>query len=98
RDNCRYVRLGLATHGVRAGGETDSHIVPILIGDPGATTAIGASLAEQGFLVGAVRPPTVAPGTSRLRVTVSAAHTREQIDHFVNTLAAVLELATTRRR
>ena len=97
-DNCRYMRLALATHGVRAGGLTESHIVPIVIGDAAATMAVGASLAEQGFLVGAVRPPTVAPGTSRLRITVSAAHTHEQIDSLVNALAAVLELAMTKRR
>jgi 8-amino-7-oxononanoate synthase len=96
-ENCRYLRLALATHHVRAEGDADGHIVPIIIGDAAATMAVGASLAEQGFLVGAVRPPTVPPGTSRLRITVSAAHTREQIDAFVNALAAALELVTTTR-
>ena len=96
RDNCRYLRLALATHHVRASGEAGSHIVPIVIGDAATTMAVGRSLAEQGFLVGAVRPPTVAPGTSRLRVTVSAAHTHEQIDSFVNALSTVLDLALTK--
>jgi 8-amino-7-oxononanoate synthase len=97
-DNCRYLRLGLATHGVHASGNAESHIVPVVIGEPAATMAVGRSLAEQGFLVGAVRPPTVAPGTSRLRITVSAAHTAEQIDAFVNALAAVMDFALTTQR
>ena len=42
-----------------------------------------AALLEQGLLVPAIRPPTVAPGTSRLRVALSAAHTDEQVDALV---------------
>jgi 8-amino-7-oxononanoate synthase len=97
-DNCRYLRLGLATHHVHASGEAESHIVPIVIGDAATTMVVGRSLAEHGFLVGAVRPPTVAPGTSRLRITVSAAHTHEQIDAFVNVLSTVLDFAMTKQR
>jgi 8-amino-7-oxononanoate synthase len=91
RANCRYLRVALATHGVHASGTPDSQIVPIIIGDAATTVAVGLSLLEQGFLVGAVRPPTVAPGTSRLRITVSAAHTHAQIDQLVNALSTVLE-------
>jgi 7-keto-8-aminopelargonate synthetase-like enzyme len=96
RENCRYLRLALATHSIPAIGDVESHVVPIVIGDPLATMAVGASLIEQGLLVGAVRPPTVPTGTSRLRITVSAAHTREQIDQLVAALSAALELAHTR--
>lgn len=96
RENCRYLRVALATHGVHASGDAESHIVPIVIGDAATTVAIGSSLVEQGMLVGAVRPPTVAPGTSRLRITVSAAHTHAHIDQLVNMLAALLEFANER--
>jgi 7-keto-8-aminopelargonate synthetase-like enzyme len=96
RESCRYLRVVLATHGIHASGDAESHIIPILIGDPATTVAIGASLVEQGFLVGAIRPPTVAPGTSRLRITVSAAHTHAQVDQMVNVLAALLEFANER--
>ena len=72
--------------------------MPIVVGDAAPTMAVGASLAEQGFLVGAVRPPTVAPGTSRLRITVSAAHTREQIDNLVKRSRVVLQFATASRQ
>ena len=54
--------------------EAQSAIVPIVLGEPKRTLAVSAALEEAGFLVGAIRPPTVPPGTSRLRVTFSAAH------------------------
>jgi 8-amino-7-oxononanoate synthase len=85
--NARLLRQLLCSNGVNALGDETSPIVPVLIGDATRTMRIGAELAARGFLVGAVRPPTVAPGTSRLRVTISAAHTDEQISAFANTLA-----------
>ncbi len=59
-----------------------SPIVPVIIG--GATSALAASekLAEQGFLVSAIRPPTVPDGTARLRFTFCAAHTDEDIERL----------------
>ena len=66
-----------------------SPIVPVVIGDERATLAASAALLEQGLLVPAIRPPTVAPGTSRLRVALSAAHTDEQINALVAALAAL---------
>ena len=51
--------------------------------------AAAAALLDHGLLVPAIRPPTVAPGTSRLRVTLSAAHTDEQVEQLEHALAAV---------
>ena len=56
-----------------------SPIVSLLQGSTARALAASATLRQAGFLVAAIRPPTVAPGTSRLRVTFSAAHTREQV-------------------
>ncbi len=70
-----------------------SPIVPVVIGDERDAVAASAELLAQGLLVPAIRPPTVAPGTSRLRVALSAAHTVEQVDH----LAAALAQVTARR-
>jgi 8-amino-7-oxononanoate synthase len=56
-----------------------SAIVALLTGSAARTLAASAELRAAGFLVAAIRPPTVPPGTSRLRVTFSAAHTAEQV-------------------
>ena len=66
---------------------SDTAIQPLLAGAPERALAISASLREQGILVGAIRPPTVPPGTSRLRVTLSAAHSGEQVDRLLSALA-----------
>jgi 8-amino-7-oxononanoate synthase len=54
-------------------------IQPIIIGSNDEALRASASLQANGILVPAIRPPTVAPGTARLRVTLSAAHTHEQV-------------------
>jgi 8-amino-7-oxononanoate synthase len=63
-------------------------IQPIIIGEAERAVAISERLLEHGLLVTAIRPPTVPKGTARLRVTLSAAHTRTQIDKLIETLAA----------
>ena len=73
-----------------------SPIVPFIIGDEDATLAAAHTLLERGVLVPAIRPPTVAPGTSRLRVTLSAAHTDADVDLLLDALAAVLGKVPTR--
>ena len=64
----RLLRRALAASGVNAGGE--SPIVPIIAGSNDAALALQAGLMDAGFDVRAIRPPSVAPGTARLRVTV----------------------------
>lgn len=90
RENARRLREGLASIGHDVAGEADGHIVPVRTGDAERTMHIGAALRERGFLVGAVRPPTVPPGGSRLRITLSAAHTGEQIDRLLGVLRTEL--------
>jgi len=63
-----------------------SPIVPVMCGDEDRAVAAARALLERGFVVPAIRPPTVAAGTSRLRVAMSAAHTTEQVDGFVAAL------------
>jgi 8-amino-7-oxononanoate synthase len=65
-----------------------SPIIPMVIGDERDTVAAAEALRARGIIVPAIRPPTVPPGTSRLRVTLSAAHTDAQVDALLTALAA----------
>jgi 8-amino-7-oxononanoate synthase len=65
-----------------------SPIIPVVIGDERDAVAVAQALLDQGLLVPAIRPPTVAPGTSRLRIALSAAHSTAQVDELVAALAA----------
>ena len=67
----------------------ESPIVAFVLGDARRTMQAAAVLREKGFLVGAIRPPTVPDGTARLRLTFSAVHTEEDIDRLA---AAVKEI------
>lgn len=89
-ENAKRIRAGLKELGYPAPGEPDNYIVPVIIGDVNQTVAVGKSLLEAGFLVGAVRPPSVPMGTSRLRITVNAMHTDTQIEGLLASLKKVL--------
>ena len=75
--------------------EAESPIVPVLVGEAAAALAVSAALETRGFLVVAIRPPTVAPGTARLRVAFSAVHDEGQVDALAE---AVAELVPDRAR
>jgi len=62
-------------------------IQPLIIGDNEHALKAAAALRGSGFFVPAIRPPTIPPGSARLRITISAAHTHEQIDRLVAALA-----------
>jgi 8-amino-7-oxononanoate synthase len=79
----------LAAHVERVEPGHPSPIVPVFVGGEEQALAASAALLERGLLVPAIRPPTVAPGTSRLRVSLSAAHTDEQVDALLEALGAV---------
>ena len=70
-----------------------SPIVPFVIGDEDEAMKASATLLERGMFVPAIRPPSVAPGTSRLRVALSAAHTDEQVMSLRTALEEVVGLA-----
>ncbi len=66
---------------------SDTAIQPLLVGDSQTALDCSQALLEKGFLVPAIRPPTVPKGQARLRVTLSANHQLQQVDQLVNTLA-----------
>jgi 8-amino-7-oxononanoate synthase len=65
-------------------------IVPLLMGHEARALAASRSLEARGFLVAAIRPPTVPAGTARLRVTFSAAHEERDVDALASALAQVI--------
>ena len=66
-----------------------SPIQPLVVGDPARALAMSGALEERGFLITAIRPPTVPEGTSRLRITLTAAHEASDIDHLLEALASI---------
>ena len=62
-------------------------IQPIVLGSDRLALRVSDDLLARGFLVTAIRPPTVPEGAARLRVTLTAAHSQEQVDGLVDALA-----------
>jgi 7-keto-8-aminopelargonate synthetase-like enzyme len=70
----RHLRSRLTERGIESPGIAECPIVPVILHDPQAAVQIAAKLERRGFLVGAIRPPTVPRDTSRLRIVVSCVH------------------------
>ena len=83
------VRQRLTEQGWDCGAST-TQIIPILLGDEGAALNLSDLLRQKGFLVPAIRPPTVPRDSSRLRLSLSAAHKVEAVERF---LAVMVEYA-----
>ncbi|WP_298866244.1 aminotransferase class I/II-fold pyridoxal phosphate-dependent enzyme, partial [uncultured Gimesia sp.] len=66
--------------------ESSGPIIPVILKDPDLTMQIAAELQQAGFLVGAIRPPTVPEGTSRLRISITCAHQRDDLERFLKAL------------
>lgn len=69
--------------------EAESPIVPIILGTPEAALDASHRLAEAGLWASAIRPPTVPPGTARLRITCTAAHEDTHIDQLIHALRPI---------
>ena len=83
-ENVNYMADQLISIGINATNETP--IFPILIGHNEDTLAVSNYLYEAGIIGTAIRPPTVPIGESRIRLTVTAAHNKEQIDYVSQSL------------
>ena len=91
RQRAGLLRLRLGATAL-PGASPSSPIVAVMIGDPGRTVAVDAALWEAGYLVQGVRPPTVEPGTSRLRLVASAAHSEPEIEGVAAAIRSLLEV------
>lgn len=80
------LRVGLRAAGFDTGPST-TQIVPVLVGDEAQTVTLSAALERAGFLGVAIRPPTVPPGSSRIRFALTAAHRDDDVDRLVARLA-----------
>jgi len=69
---------------------SSSAIQPILIGDSQRAVDISKALLDAGFLVSAIRPPTVPQGSARLRVTFSALHDEQHVDRLLDAFAKII--------
>lgn len=83
--NRERLAQGLAGLGFRLTA-SESPIVPILVGDPDRAVNLSNTLLAEGIYAPAIRPPTVPPATSRIRLTVTADHSIEQIDEALAAL------------
>jgi 8-amino-7-oxononanoate synthase len=77
--NVDYLREGLNQIGFNT-VKSEAHIIPVLTGEPKITMEMDRKLLERRVFVQGIRPPTVPEGKCRLRVTVMATHTREDLD------------------
>ncbi|MCH4158392.1 MAG: 8-amino-7-oxononanoate synthase [Acidaminococcaceae bacterium] len=85
RENTEYVRRALTAAGLPVVPGT-TPIVPVIVGAADLAVKLEQRLRQEGILLSAIRPPTVAPGSSRLRITVTAAHTQTQLQQLVAAL------------
>lgn len=82
-------RAGVAELGLEL-MNSPSPIQPIVVGSSARALALSAALREQGILVTAIRPPTVPQGTARLRVTLSAEHSADDVAQLITALGRAI--------
>lgn len=86
-DHGAFFRESLKGAGI-ATADSSTQIVPVIVGDAGAALALAQDLGAQGMLAVAIRPPTVPPGSSRLRVALHANHARADVAALAQAIAA----------
>lgn len=88
QDNAAYLRHEFQAMGLDT-ADSASQIIPVILGDAAKALEVSQKLFNAGFLVSAIRPPTVPPGTARLRIAAQAGHTPQHLQ----TLCAALKKA-----
>lgn len=89
QQNIRYFNACLARHGIHTRSETA--IFPIIIGDEKKAMHISETLLEQGYYISAIRYPTVAKGSARLRIALMADHTQQQLDDVASSIGQLVK-------
>ena len=90
RREALWERVSFFRDGLRKAGfntlKSDSHIIPIVVGDSRRTMELSEDLLKEGVFIQGIRPPTVPKGTSRLRVTPMSTHTFEDLEYALSVL------------
>lgn len=89
--NAAQIRDRLRAAGVPFGERSHGPIIPVLLGSPEGALRASELLLEAGILAQAIRPPTVPPGTSRLRISLSAIHGQQDIEIIADSLLRVVQ-------
>ncbi len=89
-DNITYFREGARQLGLPLMNSV-SAIQPLLVGDTAMAMGLSDALRSHGILVTAIRPPTVPQGTARLRITLCARHSRQQLDRLLEVLKIIFQ-------
>ena len=84
-DNATFLRNEFLKMDLNIGDST-SQIIPVILDESGKALEVSKKLFEAGYFVSAIRPPTVSPGTARLRISVQSEHTQEQLDELCKVL------------
>lgn len=87
---CNVHRFAAGLTGLGLPASPRSPILPVVLGDSDLAMRAAQALLERGVFVRAIRPPTVPPGTSRLRFALSSGHTEEHVDRALLALGEVL--------
>ena len=90
REIAEMLRAELSAAGISVGAST-THIIPVILGTEDAALAMAAALREEGFAGRAIRPPTVPPGTSRIRLSLTARILRYDISRLARAIVRAHE-------
>ena len=83
--NSFYLREALKKENFNI-GNSQTNLIPIIIGDPKKTISISKELERKGLYVVPIRPPSVPPNSSRLRISISSSHSQDNIKKLFNSL------------
>ena len=87
-ENVRYLREGIAQLGFDL-LNSEGPIIPLILGETSQALHFSKTLEGEGILAPAIRPPTVPRGTDRVRLSVTAKHSKDDLDHLINTLRKI---------
>ena len=90
QENVKFFCEALQRKGLNV-PQSPSAIIPVIIGDEAAALNASAKLLERGYVIPAIRYPTVAKGQARLRASLMATHTHEELEHAAKAIAQVIK-------